>query len=217
MTVPHLPDRDAAQVDALVADHYLANLLASAARPAAADDERDGAAAIAGLDPLDPADLPTARLLRESMVRVHPSFRFEERLAARLADLAAAQAGEEAAAVAGGGGSVIPFPGRSAGSAARAALPAAHDPLLDQVLAGDLDPADPDAVARAEGVIDRRPLIVGGAITSAALSIAGVAWVAWRASRPTDKAATAMGRAVRTAHARRAARTASLAGLGGPA
>jgi hypothetical protein len=30
-----------------------------------------------------------------------------------------------------------------------------------------------------------RPLLIGGAITSAALSLAGVAWVARRAVRPT--------------------------------
>ncbi len=29
----------------------------------------------------------------------------------------------------------------------------------------------------------RRPLLIGGAITSAALSLAGVAWVAWRVAR----------------------------------
>jgi hypothetical protein len=30
----------------------------------------------------------------------------------------------------------------------------------------------------------RRPLIIGGAITSAALSLAGAAYVAWRLNRP---------------------------------
>ena len=30
----------------------------------------------------------------------------------------------------------------------------------------------------------RRPLIIGGAITSAALSLAGAAYVAWRMNRP---------------------------------
>jgi hypothetical protein len=41
-----------------------------------------------------------------------------------------------------------------------------------------------------------RPLIIGGAITSAALSIAGAAFVAWWRLRPP---ATPMGRAVRAA------------------
>ena len=38
-----------------------------------------------------------------------------------------------------------------------------------------------------------RPLLVGGALTSAALSIAGAAYVAWRLSRPgTDPMARAV-------------------------
>ena len=51
---------------------------------------------------------------------------------------------------------------------------------------------------------------MGGALTSAALSIVGVAWVAWRGVAPGSRsgarvAAGAMARAARTAHARRAA------------
>ena len=93
MTAPRLPDRDAAQVDALVADRYLDALLA------AGDRRADDAPADAALDP----DLRhAARVLRRSLVRVHPSFRFEERLATRLADLAAAQSGSALAAAGGG-------------------------------------------------------------------------------------------------------------------
>jgi len=40
---------------------------------------------------------------------------------------------------------------------------------------------DPDAVRGGSG---RRPLVIGGALTSAALSIAGAAYVAWRLNRP---------------------------------
>lgn len=203
MTGPAAWDRDRAGVDALVADQYLDALLAAGDRRAL-DAPADAA--------LDPELRDAARLLRRSLVRVHPSFRFEERLAGRLAELAASQS----AAPAAGRAAILPFPGdlvpgRVAGSAALRA-----DPLLAAILDGALDPADPDAADRAAGDgPDRRPLLVGGAaITSAALSLAGVAYVAWRASRPGGRAgAGVMGRAARTAHARRAAGLV----LGGPA
>ena len=208
MTVPRPPGRDADQVDALVADRYLDALLAAGDRHA--DDAPADAA-------LDPALRDAARTLRRSLVRVHPSFRFEERLAARLADLAAEQA--QPALAAAGGGALVPFP-----AASRVGLPrrdphaGAADPLLDAVLRGDLDPSDEAAVDRAAAVpVDRRPLIVGGTvITSAAISIVGVAIMAWRASRPTGRSgAGVMGRAARSAHARSAParRVAALAGL----
>ena len=193
MTDPRLPDRDTTQVDALVADRYLDALLAAA----------DRRAGDAPADPsLDPDVREAARVLRSALVRVHPSFRFEERLASRLAELAAAQAGS--GRLAAGGGTVVPFP----------ALPAG-DPDLDAILHGDLDPS----ALEVEGddgrpAPDRRPLLVTGAITSAAISLAGVAWVAWRASRPGARRSP-MGRAARTAHARRAASAAT--SLAGPA
>ncbi len=188
------------EVDALVADRYLDALLAAVDRHAA-DAPSDAS--------LDPDIREAARVLRASLVRVHPSFRFEERLAGRLADLAAAQA-RPALAAAGGSGTVIAFPG-STGSALDA------DPLLDAILRGELDPADADAVDSAtdatRGSAARRPLIVGGAITSAAISIVGVAYVAWRASRPAPvRSNRAMARAARAARARRAAGTAIVTG-----
>jgi len=217
MTILHLPDRDGIDVEALVADRYLDDLLAAGDR-CAEDAPADAA--------LEPELRHAARILRSSLVRVHPSFRFEERLAGRLADLAAVHGAPAVAA--GGGGRLVRFPG--SGPAA-VADPLTRDPLLAAVLAGYLDPADADAVDRATGAApSRRPLIVGGAITSAALSIIGVALVAWRASRrAAHPAAGSMRRAARSAHARsararsaharRAARTAALAGigLGGPA
>jgi len=180
VTIPRLPERDAGQVDALIADRYLEDLLA------AGDRRADDAPALATLDP---GFRDAARVLRRTLVRVHPSFRFEERLAARLADLAAAQ-GRPALAAAGGG-ALIPFP---AGARPITRDPGdrtgADDPLLDAVLRGDLDPADDAAVARASTApVDRRPLIVGGTvITSAAISIVGVAIVAWRSTRPNGRA-----------------------------
>ena len=194
-----------------MADRYLDALLA------AGDRRADDAPADAALAP----DLRhAARVLRRSLVRVHPSFRFEERLATRLADLAAAQSGSALAAA--GGGTVIPFPVAGDSPLPRrpaGAMPASADPLLDAILRGDLDPTDEAATERAAaGPVDRRPMIVGGAaITSAAISIVGVAFVAWRASRPDARPGTGlMGRAARSAHARRAAALAG-AGLGGHA
>jgi hypothetical protein len=205
VTAPRPPDREAAQVDALVADRYLDALLA------AGDRRADDAPADVAVAP----DLRhAARVLRRSLVRVHPSFRFEERLATRLADLAAAQSGSALAAA--GGGTVITFPGPIAAAAGSAgAMPASADPLLGAIMRGELDPATGRAAA---GPVDRRPMIVGGAaITSAAISIVGVAFVAWRASRPDARPGTGlMGRAARSAYARRAAALAG-AGLGGHA
>lgn len=193
MTEPRPPDRDTSQVDALVADRYLDALLAAADRRA--DDSPT--------DPtLDPDVREAARVLRAALVRVHPSFRFEERLAARLQALAASQAGR--GELAAGGATVVPFP--------RSQALEDIDDDLGPILRGDLDPSAPDGAledADARQALDRRPLIVTGAITSAAISLAGVAWVAWRASRPAARR-SAMGRAARTAHARRDA----VAGIG---
>ena len=80
MTTGHLPERDRIDVHALVADRYLDDLLAAGER-GAGDAPADAA--------LDPALRDAARVLRRSLVRVHPSFRFEERLGTRLAELAA--------------------------------------------------------------------------------------------------------------------------------
>lgn len=180
------------QVDALVADRYLDALLAAGERRAFD----------APVDPtLDTALRDTVQVLRRSLVRVHPSFRFEERLASRLADLADARSQPGTADA--GRGTLIAFPGAAVTGRVLDA-----DPLLAAILDGEVDPADEAALDRA-GLpgTGRRPLLVGGAITSAALSIVGVAIVAWRASRPVTRAggATPMRRAARAAHARRAA------------
>jgi hypothetical protein len=166
---------------------------------------------------LDPGRRHAARVVKAALVRVHPSFRFEERLARRLADLAAAQAGPALAVGGTDRGGVVSFSG------ARPS-PLDADPLLQAILAGALDPADDDAVLGAAAALrlpgGRRPLIVGGAITSAAISIVGVAYVAWRASRPASgRSNRAMARAARAARARRAAGILGTiaGGLGGPA
>ena len=130
------------EVEALVIDRYLDSLLARA--------------------PHDAADVPdelraTADLLSAGLARYHPSFRFVEDLAARLAAVAS---GPEAEAA------VIDFP-------APRPVVSTMDPRSGQV----------------------RPVVIGGVLTSAAISLAGAAaWVAWRRGRPT---ADPMTRAIR--------------------
>ena len=185
MTAGGPPDRDRTDIEALVADHYLESVLAAAER--GADDAPADAA-------LDPETRHAVAVLRRALVRVHPSFRFEERLAARLAALADARA--DAAAV------VVAFPTRAGAAPAR--IRATR--CCRAILAGTLDPADDAALdidARLAGA--RRPLLVGGAITSAAISLVGVAWVAWRATRPETRLAA------RTASADALIRAAGLA------
>jgi hypothetical protein len=166
--------RDAVEVDALQTDRYLQALLEAHDRRAL-DTPADAA--------LDPAVRAAALRLGRELVRVHPSFRFEERLAARLASIAS---GMRLQAAAGAEGRVIAF---------------APGPPM----AAELDPG------RAEGTGPdpdhglTRPLILGGAMASAALSIAGAAFVAWWRLRP---ATTPMARAVREARQLRLARPA---------
>ncbi len=184
-----------------MADRYLDDLLAAAERGA------DAAPADAALD----GGLRDAAVaLRRYLVRVHPSFRFEERLSARLAAMAAGGAFPVAAAA---GAGVAP----RAHATPTDPLAVDGDPLLTSILAGDLDPADEAAVeAAARPALVPRPLLVSGAITSAAISIVGVAWVAWRASRPGLRAA--IGPAGRGAPDRHLVESAGAAGgLGGPA
>ncbi len=84
-----------AEIEALVVDRYLEALLAR--RPA------------------DTADLPddvldAALALSADLPRFHPSFRFEEHLARRLAQAAAAEALAGAVPVADPGGAIVVFP-----------------------------------------------------------------------------------------------------------
>jgi hypothetical protein len=135
-------------VDALHTDRYLESLLSA---------DRDAVDAPADAR-LDPVIRDIATRLRRHLLPVHPSFRFEERLANRLAEAAGSMRLADAAGAESSPVSVGP-----------AGLERFED-LLDD-----------DIAARA------RPLLIGGALTSAALSIAGAAFVAWRrtrASRP---------------------------------
>jgi hypothetical protein len=130
------------EIEALVVDRYLESLLARA--------------------PRDTTDVPedlraTADRLATGLPRYHPSFRFEDELAARLALAAGSATGTI--------GEVIDF----------------------------RPPRTRDRGATDDGRGQVRPVVVGGVVTSAALSLAGAAYVAWRRGRADD----AMLRAIR--------------------
>jgi hypothetical protein len=160
-------------IEALVVDRYLDGLLAR--RPAAIDDVPNDLVAAAG------------RLVDE-LPRHHPSFTFEERLATRLAAAAAridrADAAVDGDAVpgaadAGTEAAILIFP-------ARAADPGRPTASLD--VAGAHRPARALGAARVPGAAHAlRPIVIGGMVTSAALSLAGAVFVAWRRSHlPVD-------------------------------
>ena len=158
-------DRESIEVEALRTDRYVEALLGARERRA------DDAPADAGLDP---AARAAASVLGRDLPRVHPSFRFEERLAERLASVAAS----------------MHLPVAAGGEAAPVQVPIASAADVE-----DLE-AVLEATAGAAAHGRARPLIIGGAITSAAISLAGAAFVAWLRTRPTG---TPMSRAVRAA------------------
>ena len=170
-------ERDGSEVEALLTDLYLESVLARAGADRGPADAR-----------LDPALRAVSDRLRRDLVRVHPSFRFEERLAARLAEAAA---GLRVSAAAGGEGSVIPF---ARIETAAAPAPDDFDPLTFGVDDAGLDDRHDHS----------RPLLIGSALTSAAISLAGAAYVAWRRTRPT-RSRSAMARAARAVHDARVA------------
>jgi hypothetical protein len=219
---------EAMEVDALQTDRYLDALLAAVERRAV-----DAPADVA----VDPTLRRAARRLRDELVRTHPSFRFEERLARRLADaairmrLATAAGGEAEAAL-------IPFPTplladpmlaaelanpelvallglredvrlseAEAGGGSAASGIAAASGITAAARSRPTTVAPADALSRPPRPAGPGPLLVGGALTSAALSLAGAAFVAWRLTRgaPADP----MARAVRAARAARDAATAT--------
>lgn len=107
-------------------------------------------------DDLDSAMRRTADLLARALVRFHPSFRFEEALAARLrADAEAMRRGMPAGEPARAAAAIVDFRGGWTSEDAR--------PHVQQELAA----------------VRTRGLLVGGAIASG-LSLAGAAYLAWR-------------------------------------
>jgi hypothetical protein len=150
-------DRDSHDIEALVTDRYIETLLAAHAHtshPGPAPAESGPA-----------FRLTIARLARD-LPRFHPSFRFEEALADRLAKVAAGLPTSSPTTSA---------PTRPAGTLTILPTKAIVTPSVD------LRPAM------------GRPLLIGGALTSAALSLAG-AYLAWRFKRPPSNP---MARAVR--------------------
>ena len=162
-------DGDLGEVQALITDRYLDSLLTIApARPGEPIQDPDASvgAAVRAISRRLAADLP----------RFHPSFRFEERLALRLAQLAASMRMPLAA----GGESQA-----AASSIAQIPLAPGADPRLRR---------DPLRVAGDDDLDrDNRPLLIGGAVAASALSLAG-AWLAWR------RRTSPMARAIRAAH-----------------
>jgi hypothetical protein len=150
------------EIEALQVDRYLESILNARERGSVATPYDPG---------LDPQLRAVAGRLSAELVRVHPSFRFEE----RLGRLLAAQAASQGLPVAAGAESSLP-------------VPLGPGRLGDLVELAGL--GDEDSAGRA------RPYLIGGAITSAALSLAGAAYVAWRLSRPIHP----MVRAIRTVH-----------------
>ncbi|MDO8484304.1 MAG: hypothetical protein Q7S35_05105 [Candidatus Limnocylindrales bacterium] len=159
--------RDIQDVDALITDRYLESILAAHGRGA------DTGPTLAGAR-LDPNVRMAAEHLARDLPRLHPSFRFEEALARKLGEAAARM---RLPLAAGGERVIVPLAGRS--------------PFLPVAARDDDDRfrlrADPRLAIG-------RPLLIGGALTSAALSLAGAAYVAWRIRHPQT---SPMARAVR--------------------
>jgi hypothetical protein len=164
---PEVRGRDSLEIDALVTDRYLESILAAHARGA------DMAPIPVDRHPDPDVRQAVARLARE-LPRLHPSFRFEEALAGKLQEAAARMR--------------LPL---AAGGEGDASVLAVRGPYLPIAAIDEDDrirlPGDPRPVIG-------RPLLVGGALTSAALSIAGAVYVAWRIRHPQ---ASPMARAIR--------------------
>jgi hypothetical protein len=152
--------RDVGEIEALVTDRYLDSLLAGRDAPGPSAD-------------LDSAVRVVSRRLAADLPRFHPSFRFEERLALRLAEMAAAMRRPLAA---GAEREVTAIPFREARSTS--------DPLA--LLPDDEAGERPDP----------RPFLVSGAVAASALSLAGAAWIVWR----RRGSGSVMARAARAAH-----------------
>lgn len=179
--------RDGGEIEALVTDRYLDALLAGTPELTQLGPHGEAGSGGAGTDSRSPLDLAVraaSRRLAGDLPRFHPSFRFEERLAVRLAEAAAAMR--------------LPLAAGSESEVARIPVtpPSGFDPL-----AAFPDEDGSDALGR--------PFIVRGAVAASALSLAGAAWYAWR-HRPSG---SPMARAARAAHGSRSGRR-QLSGTG---
>lgn len=161
--------RDVGEIEALVTDRYLDSLLDRRDRP-----DRPDLRSVSPATALDEAVRAVSRRLANDLPRFHPSFRFEERLALRLAEAAA----------------TLRLP-MAAGAERDAASVPVSIPRVG---------ADPLAVPDDDEWVDSRSFLVGGAVAASAISLAGAAWMAWR----RRGAGSPMARAARAAHQARA-------------
>jgi len=163
---------DIGEVEALMTDRYLDSLLAIQPRNQLSE---TSAGFAPSEDRLGAAVRAISRRLATDLPRFHPSFRFEERLALRLAEVAASM---RLPVAAGGEGQAIAIPRIPVAPSAPAA-------------------SDADQMGHPSMHLDERghprPYLIGGAVAASALSLAG-AWFAWR------RRTSPMSRAVRAAH-----------------
>jgi hypothetical protein len=141
---------------------------------------------------IDPDLIEASRILHGALVRVHPSFRFEERLAARLADAATGVTPGDDAWAPAPTPEPTPFPGRAepARQLVAVAAPASPGAVIGR--------PRPVALPRFATVLEAGPArraLIGGAIASG-VSLAGAALLArrWRravrhAERPGEPVA----------------------------
>jgi hypothetical protein len=161
--------RESGDVDALVTDRYLESILAAHARGA------DRAPLPIDAQPALAVRLAAERLAGE-LPRLHPSFRFEEALSGKLSQAVARM---RLPLAAGGGMLNLPLPDPSA---LAPVAPSRGDVMIRFRRDGPLEVG--------------RPLLIGGAITSAAISLAGAAYVAWRITHPQASPMVRAARAV---------------------
>ena len=176
---------------ALIADAYIEALLASGRGAASRD---SGSIAQFDTDTVRAVDA-----LTDGLVRYHPSFRFEERLAARLREAARGRVAAGTSWVPGEPPVLLrtDTTGVATGEVAGAVRPggvAGGATVIGPFAIPDLGRALPDIgrampdigreVGRAVDRVERVPIpvLVGGAIASG-VSLAGAAIVAWRLSR----------------------------------
>jgi hypothetical protein len=155
--------------EAIQLDAYLDRLLAG----------RDAApAAVEALPVVDPALTDTATRLRAELVRFHPSFRFEERLARRLRDAAEEQL-PGALVVRDPLSQPVALPA-GVGSLRLGAAPTSRP-------AGVSTDSSADGLTGAAPDVRHHGLLLGGAIASGVIasgvSLAGAGLVAWRRVR----------------------------------
>ncbi|HYN68752.1 MAG TPA: hypothetical protein VEX41_00910 [Candidatus Eisenbacteria bacterium] len=173
--------RDVGEIEALVTDRYLDALLAGPDRnlPAGPPARRPRLGrAVGSID--DAVRLVSSRLA-DDLPRFHPSFRFEERLALQLAEVAAA----------------LRLPATAGSAREGAAAPTRIVTLEPDPLAAPVDDEGDEGFG--DGSLVARPILIGGAVAASAISLAGAAWLAWR----RRSSGAAFGRAARAAHARR--------------